>query len=125
MSGRSEEREATALRRIHGSPGGERGGLVGRLRRDRVERDKGRLIDRCDVFYVHARVTKLEIRAFGRLRFDPVRELRQEHGEPRPVLGVVAGRVEPRERGMRQDVDFRTASASDETSRAPCARPTR
>ena len=54
--------------------------------------------------------------------FAPHELVLEEDGQPLRPLGVVAGRVEARERGMRQDVD-RTISAS--ASRSPSARPSR
>ncbi len=121
-----------AHEREHAQPGGldrrsgrEQGRLVRGAGADRVRVEPDRLLDLADPLDVPGRVAALEVLAQRGQRLLG-REPLEERQQPLGRLGMPEGRVQPRQRRMRQAVDRRTASAS--SSRlwpAPAARPTR
>ena len=63
---------------------------------------------------------------FGRCAaLRPVGEVLEEDGQPLSALGVLAGRVQARERGVGQDVDRMVSSSSLSDALPDRARPTR
>ena len=122
MPRRANEREPAAPRRFDRSPGGERRSLERRLARDGVGIEPHAAVDRAHLLHVLARVYKKELLVGRCAALAPDMLVLEEDGEPLRPLGMVAGRVQARERGMGQDVD-RTISAS--VSSSPPARPSR
>ena len=61
----------------------------------------------------------------GRCALACIREVPEQDREPFGVLGVVAGRVEARERRVRQDVDWTISANSSSEATPGRARPSR
>jgi len=71
------------------------------------------------------RVTPKQFFYGRRPAFAPLREFRDQRLEPLCRLRVIERRMQPREAGMRQDLNRRKVSASSSSDCSPCARPTR
>jgi hypothetical protein len=69
------------------------------------------------------RVAEQELFLCRGATFLPAVEMLEQRGEPFGPLWVVSGRVQARERRVRQELDRRTASASASNSAPDCARP--
>lgn len=122
MAGRAYEREAAAARRLDRRSRRERGRLERRLARDRVAVEPDGPVDPADALYVLARVYEEELVVGRPSALAPDVLVLEQDREPLRTVGMMARRMEARERRMGQDVD-RTVSAS--TSTSPPARPRR
>jgi hypothetical protein len=122
MAGRAHEGEAAAPRGLDRRPCRKARRLERRRRRNRVAVEPRWLRDRPDEIDVLARVYKEKLVVGRRATLAPYVLVLEQDGQPLRPLGMVAGRMQARERGVAQDVD-RTISASASTS--PPARPSR
>ena len=105
VAGRTDEREAAAQRRLDRRPGRERGSLERRRGADRVAVEPDRVVDRADELDVLGGVAEQELLGRRRAALAPDVLVREQDREPLGPLRVAAGRVQPRQRGVRQDVD--------------------
>jgi hypothetical protein len=101
---RSDEREASAASRLDRRPGREQGRFRRRRTRGRVEVEPGVLANCKNGVYMYSRVTPkhfLDARGAALL---PVGKFLQQERQALGNLGVVSGRMQARERRMREDV---------------------
>ena len=122
---RAHEREATGERGVDRSAGGERRPLVGRFARDGIAVEPCARRDRLDALDVLGRVAEQQLLVGCCAALACIGKALQERLEPRRVLRMVPGRVQARERGMRQDVDLRVSSSCSSEAPRACAMPTR
>jgi hypothetical protein len=105
--------------------GRERRSLERRRARDRIAvepRPPRHVLDPRDVL---ARVAEKELVVARRAPLARIREALGENGEPLRTLRMVTGRVQARERRVRQDVDRAIRSSSSSDVPLLRARPTR
>jgi len=106
-------------------PRPEYGRLVRRPGRERVPVEPGRIADRADVRDVLLRVAEPKLLLGRRPSLAPLADVLEQDGEPLGPLRVVLGRVEARERGVRQDVDRTLLSSSSSGTPPARASPSR
>ena len=125
VPGRAHEREAAAESGLDRRAGRERRRLPRRLGADGVVVEPLRRVERAHSRDVLGGVAGAQLVLVRRAALGPVREVLQQHGDPLGPLRVVAGRVQARERRVRQEVD-RTIWSSSSSDAAPArARPSR
>jgi hypothetical protein len=119
------ERKAAPASRLERGTGGEQRSLEGRLAGNRVRVEPGRLGDRPHELDVVRRVAALDVLDRSRRGDLPLADRLQQDFDPPPRLRMVPGRVNPRQVGVRQDVDAGSALAANRAAIWPMPQPSR
>ena len=114
MARRPHEREAAAVDRLERDPGGEQRSVPRRLRGDRVGVELRRAIDAAEQRDVFRGVRPDDL-FLGRA---PVDRRPGQDEQPLLQLGVRTRRMQPRELGVRQELDVASSVRSRAASRA-------
>ncbi len=112
MARRTHEREAVPVDGLEGDAGRKRGGLPRGLRGDRVRVEQRGPVDRAEEREVAAGVGAGELLLGG----VPLDRLAAEPEQPVLALGMLAGRVQPRQVGIRQELDSVSIRAASRPS---------
>ena len=120
VPGWPHKRKSARLRRLDRRPGSQERALPAGLRRDRVRVvEPGRLVQALQDIQILGGVDTFDGGSIRGLRSARVGERVEKDREAFGSLGIAERRVQARERGVRQDVDRRTAAAGPSSPRVP------